>query len=108
MRANRNIRKGISMLLILVFMQKAGGGLFLHNFLHFQKIEPVSDVTTSLKHTISSCSCIEDFYVPFTETPQQTVHSPCRIHFEFVTPHSALIPFSAKFFHSLRGPPREA
>jgi hypothetical protein len=89
-------------------MQKAGGGLYLHNFLHFQKIDPTEEAATSFKHTISSCSCIDDFYVAFTETPEQPVQTPYRINVEFVTPFSSLIPFSTKFFYSLRGPPREA
>ena len=88
-------------------MLKAGGGLYLHNWLHSQKNIPASSNTPAIGQNAIACSCIDDFYIPFDETPEQPVQTPSTIKIEFVTSLTSLIP-SSKFFHSLRGPPQKA
>ena|SRR5882724_2002478 len=108
MRTNKHIQKCISVLLIIILMQKAGAGLYLHNWLHSQKNIPSSSGAPVIGQNTIACSCIDDFYVPFAETPEQLVQAPYTIKIEFVASLISFIPSSSKFFHSLRGPPLKA
>ena len=89
-------------------MQKAGGGLYLHNWLHSQKSIPASSGTPAIGHNTLGCTCIDDFYTPFTETPGQVHQKTGPIKIEFVPSVRSLIPSSSKSFHLLRGPPLKA
>jgi hypothetical protein len=89
-------------------MQKAGMGLYLHNRLHTQKNIPSSSDTPAIGQNAIGCTCIDDFYLPFVEAPEQLVKTPCTIRIEFVASLISFIPSSSKFFHSLRGPPLKA
>src|SRR5258705_13645897 len=107
MRSNRYITKGLSVLLIIVLVQKTIGGLYLHNWLHAQNNSSGSLASHSpaiIAHT-GNCTCIDDFYIPFTETPQQFIQPIPVIETGFVAVLQFSIPFTVKFFHSLRGPP---
>lgn len=106
MRGNRIITKLTTLVLILVFSQKMGMSLYLHNWLH-----SASQHTTSSSKPISSeeiqfaCGCVNDFNLPFTETtvpelqvPEITVHTR---HAEPVYSFQAV----TQYFRSLRAPP---
>ena len=83
-------------------------GLYLHNWLHTQKNIPfLSDTPVFGQNTIA-CSCIDDFYIPFHETPEHVVQTQGAIKTEFVVSLISLVPSSWNFFHSLRGPPLKA
>jgi hypothetical protein len=110
MGANRRIAKCITALLVLVFMLKAGGGLYLHNWLHAQNKEHTSlssDILAVGQSTVA-CTCIDDFYIPFIAAPEQIIQAPERTKTEFVASLISLIPASSKSFHLLRGPPLNA
>ncbi len=96
-------RKFFAVLLIVVFSVKAGTGLYLHNSLHVKNSAASSQSTsTEIKY---SCSCISDFYLPFTEIAQQKIIFPSFTYGEhtFFYTSSLLVTFS--IFHSLRAPP---
>ena len=84
---------------------KAGGGLYLHNRSHFQNKRSTSSDQATVELTNPACSCIDDFNLPFAETPEQIVQVPLVQKPGFVVPLTTFIPFSATFFSSLRGPP---
>jgi hypothetical protein len=105
MKYNRYISKCISLFLIVLLMQKAGGGLFLHDWLHAQNKTNASHQLPAVAEGVANCTCIDDFYVPFAETAGQIIQPVPEIKTEFVAVPDLPIPFSSKFFHSLRGPP---
>ena len=97
----------ISILLILVFSQKSGTGLFLHNLLHSQNIIVDHPVREDQKNNDLSyaCTCIDDFFIPFDEVaetvcPQPVLHPDVPLSFFKET-----VPFHTSIFSSLRGPP---
>ena len=110
MRANRRIAKCITALLVLVFILKAGGGLYLHNWFHAQNKVHTSSLSDTLAvgQITVACTCIDDFYIPFIAEPEQIVQAPCTIKNEFVASLISVIPSSSKSFHLLRGPPFNA
>jgi hypothetical protein len=100
------IKRIVSILLLLILIQKMGGGLYFHNFFHVTGNIEVSDKTQmSAGHLNYSCNCIDDFYLPFTEPATElTLLAPVS-HLSFsstcITSHSD----SELFFSPLRGPP---
>ena len=107
MRSNRYITKGISILLIVILLQKTSGGLYLHNWLHSQpntSRNTASDLPVIIPDP-GTCTCIEDFYIPFTETAEQVIQPIPVVETGFVAVLQFSFPFELKFFHSLRGPP---
>jgi hypothetical protein len=99
----------VSLLLILVFLQKLGLELWLHNLLH--ETTPIHAVASGNKgkpvvaHQAFQCSCLEDALMPFTETdPFVAVSTPQQLIAVFLTSysfHSA----ADREYSSLRGPP---
>lgn len=101
------IRKIAAVLLVFVFMQKTGAGLFLHNVLHAssEKISlPDEDSKTGLSY---ACSCVDDFLLPFEETKEPVVVHPILVHPSSVTFYVATTSYSIDEPLSLRGPPAD-
>jgi hypothetical protein len=92
--------------MILVFSQKSGTGLLIHNLLHKQAYTGHQEKEgQSSKELGYSCTCIDDFMMPF-DGSEETVYSPLvsiqivpNIFFE------DRIPFSTRTLSTLRGPP---
>jgi len=103
MQLGHTIRKFFAFLLIIVFSLKAGTGLYLHNFFHVKSNLCTSSTgSAEIKY---SCSCITDFYLPFTEISQQKIAFPFFTYEERTFPYASSIFFSTPVFHSLRAPP---
>ncbi len=105
MKFNRYISKCISIFFMGLLLQKAGGSLILHDWFHTQNTTHASDGHAAIDASAYNCTCVDDFYVPFAETPAQIVQLTPSIQSEFIVLPSLPIPFSLTFFHSLRGPP---
>jgi len=104
MRSNRLTVKSFAIILLLVFCQKAGGGLYLHNWFHATACKETPQ-STGARVTGYNCSCIDDFSMPFADNPE-TVYQPApTIEPEFVPSEKSFVPVSSKLFHSLRAPP---
>lgn len=65
-----NILKLSAALLLCVFSLKAVVRLELHNALHTNKTQSSTTEHTSGKFA-ASCTCLDDFLTPFTETEEQ-------------------------------------
>jgi hypothetical protein len=94
-------------LLIVILLQKTSGGLYLHNWLHSQT-NASPNTAPGLPVIIpdrGSCTCIDDFYIPFTETAEQAIQPIPVIETGFVAVLQFSFPSGLKIFHSLRGPP---
>jgi len=105
MAANHTIRKVCALLLILIFSQKMGMSLYLHNWLHVAKQQARATKTDHGRELKYACGCINDFTNPLAETevlqlpvPVATVISPAPVA-------GVTIPVIYKHFHSLRAPP---
>lgn len=95
--------KFIAVLLLLVFTQKMGASLYLHNWFHGKAAAQPLSTTQDDKNI--ACSCIDDFAVPFTDTSSS-------IQIETVTTFVVLPVFYEptiatvhKLYNSLRAPP---
>ena len=96
-----------ALLLIVVFSQKAGTGLFLHNLFHTSKsMSGFPEDKGEKGNDISyACSCIDDFLMPFDEDAKTIFQQPVL---DPVHPLSFIIesvPYQASVYSSLRGPP---
>jgi len=89
-------------------MQKTGGSLFLHEWLHVQNKNCSSHEFPAYSLISVGCSCIDDFYTPFAETPDPVIQPTIGLKTAFFAIPDLSIPFSPEIFHSLRGPPASA
>src|ERR1700740_3249139 len=63
LRAKQTIQKLLALVMILLLVQKAGVGLYIHSWLH-SKALVTNEQKTSLSFT---CGCTDDFCMPFEE-----------------------------------------
>ena len=104
MRYKQPIIKLVSIIMMFVLTQKVAGGLYLHNWLHGSKsIAVLSHGSKAISQY--NCSCIDDFYVPFTEPAEFSVERPLLVPTDHLTINEQELPVVAKYFPSLRGPP---
>jgi hypothetical protein len=103
---HKRVTKFVAFLLLLVFLQKTCGLLWLHNWLHTNS----KAIHTTVKgKTISQeqikCSCLDDFFLPYIEPEPALIitHLPAySVYSEEKFIHA--LP-SLKLFFSLRAPP---
>jgi len=107
MAGNRTITKITALLLMLIFSQKMGMSLYLHNWLHAAKLHSTASKSTSQEIKFA-CGCINDFTLPFTETATYEVQVPPSIKQQPLSPPVVSYPTVYKYFHSLRAPPASA
>ncbi len=107
MRVNHFIKRGIAFFLLLVFFQQMGAGLFVHNLLHDKAPAAQTPIkkNESSKEISFTCSCVDNFLMPFEETdeplPLQSLNRPAKQ----VNSFSEKVYFTSLIFSSLRGPP---
>jgi hypothetical protein len=105
MLGNRIIKNVWVVLLMLIFSQKMGMGLYLHNWLHASKQHATNGNPASGEEVKFACGCINDFTLPFTETPALQVPAPpISVYLPQAAPVYSL-PVVYKYYHSLRAPP---
>ena len=104
MAGNRTITKITALLLMLVFSQKMGMSLYLHNWLHASKLHSAASKSATQEIKFA-CSCINDFTLPFTETATYEVPVPQSIIQQPLSSPVVSYPTIYKYFHSLRAPP---
>ena len=94
------------MLLLLVFFQQMGAGLFVHNLLHDSK-QPVQSQNKKqdTKEINFSCSCVDDFLMPFVGEEETAIDQPFMVYKKPFDVTSEGTFFTSLIFSSLRGPP---
>jgi hypothetical protein len=105
-KARSFILRCAAFFLLLVFSQKTGVDLLLHNLLHESQDSKSSPLQKDSKNEISySCSCIDNFLTPFAEAEETfiPVVSATQLAKTVFLPGDA--PFHFALFPSLRGPP---
>ncbi|MCS3797438.1 hypothetical protein [Niastella sp. OAS944] len=105
MTGNRIITKLTTLVLILVFSQKMGMSLYLHNWLHASPQHTSSSKPISSQEIQFACGCINDFNLPFTETIVPELQVPVIIMHKPHTEPVYSFPAVTKYFRSLRAPP---
>lgn len=107
MRHNNSIRRGISLILLLVFFQQIGGGLFIHNLLHDKKQQEQTQVKKhdDAKEISFACSCVDDFLMPFIEAGEPVATLPSVVYSNPANAVAEPVYFTSLIFSALRGPP---
>jgi hypothetical protein len=102
-----NARPGIKFLLLLVFFQQIGAGLFIHNLLH-EKV-PAGQTpfkqNESSKETNFTCSCVDNFLMPFVGADEPPPLQNLNAYIKPVDSFTERLYFTSLIFSSLRGPP---
>ena len=105
MKANRVIHRSSAIILLLIFGQKIGVELYLHNCLHTSNSKQFPQ-HTPVKNVVSySCNCLDDFSMPFAENVEPLAQTIFSTEVEFIAFQKFSTPSSSIFFYSLRGPP---
>lgn len=108
MKARRFISQCAVVALLLVFSQKVGAGLFLHNLLHTQDTSLAAQPSKQdgkTKEISFACNCIDDFLMPFTEAEEISLPVPVASYDQPRPDLVAGITFRPVIVANLRGPP---
>jgi len=108
MKPTRFIQKSFAIILLILFVQKIGVELYLHNWLHTANYRQPSPHIPGNNVVGYSCNCIDDFSMPFTETAEPLSQAIFPTHVEFIALAEFSVSSSSIFYHSLRGPPFSA
>src|SRR5690349_8942358 len=105
MKSTRLIQRSFSIFFLLLFAQKIGFGLYLHNWFHTTRYQQSLPQTPAKNAASYSCNCIEDFSMPLAQ-PDFVIKSTVRVHdLVFFSLPISSFSFSSLSFNSLRAPP---
>jgi hypothetical protein len=104
----RKYSRTIAVLLLLVFCQKAGLRLWMHNWLHESKFAHNRSAPGS-ENLKLKCDCFDDAMMPLLESPLIIIPTPPIRQFATLTVdrHSPILS-ADKVYYSLKGPPTSA
>lgn len=99
----------VSLLLILVFLQKLGGELWVHDWLHENRESPAAAMAGKgklvVQHQRIICNCLADAMMPMVQTdPVFFERGSIKLTDVFLTHYTSFLSID-KEFSSLRGPP---
>lgn len=91
--------------LLLIFSQKAGVGLVLHNLFHGNSGKTAAEKQTESRSIGFDCSCKDDLSMPFLETdsPDFSIYASCVSKGCNANYDALVLPIPDSFFG--RGPP---
>lgn len=100
----RQYPKLVATVLLLVFTQKAGLRLWMHDWFHETKLarEQTSPTTA---HIQLQCDCFDDAMMPLLGSPAFTVPPPVCAYAPLTVAHESPIISADKIYYSLKGPP---
>jgi hypothetical protein len=105
MKRNAFKRCGIAFLLLLIFFQQIGAGLYIHNLEHKSKTQSHSQHNEAAKEINFSCSCVDNFLTPFIDADELVVDRPITFHAAVTIFFAERVYFTSIIYPSLRGPP---
>ncbi len=103
----RKYSRTIALLLLLVFSQKAGLRMWMHNWLHESK-SAHSRTTSGPQSLKLKCDCFDDAMMPLLESPPIIVPEPVRQFTTLTINRHSPILSADKVYYSLKGPPTPA
>jgi len=102
------VRQLLALLLLLLFAEKAGVRLWLHDYLHVNAASQrfLEDGTGAPKIQSISCDCLDDFSMPMTEAEAAILPQPViRQHVVFKVQYNSPL-FAVQIYSGLlRAPP---
>jgi hypothetical protein len=98
----RRYPKTVSILLLLVFTQKAGLRLWMHDWLHETK---TAKARTTSENFQLKCDCFDDAMMPLLESPVFVVPAPIRVYATLMASPECPILSAEPVYYSLKGPP---
>lgn len=107
MKSNTIKRRAVAVLLLLVFFQQMGAGLYIHNLFHNNE-EPAqieSKQAIGSKEINIACSCIDSFLMPFVDADVAISLGISPTYIKPFDSFSERVYFTSLIFSSLRGPP---
>lgn len=99
------ILKFTAIFLLLVFLQKTGAALFVHNLFHQSVVAATEKQSNPSAELSYACSCIDDFHLPFEPASVIVYAAPFIEHQSFSATFAAQVFVTAVSYSSLRGPP---
>src|SRR5579863_9088880 len=100
----RKYSRTIAVILLLVFSQKAGLRMWMHNWLHESKAAQ-SRAASSSESLKLNCDCFDDVMMPLLESPSIIVPEPARQFTTLTVNRHSPILSADKVYYSLKGPP---
>jgi hypothetical protein len=100
----RKYPKIVAILLLLVFTQKAGLRLWMHNWFHEPKTAKNQSAPGSDNFHLK-CDCFDDAMMPLLESPVFVVPVPVRQYTTLTVTCQPPIVSADKIYYSLKGPP---
>ena len=99
----RKYSRTIAMLLLLVFSQKAGLRMWMHNWLHESKV--AQNRPPRLGNLRLKCNCFDDAMMPLLVSALIVVPEPIRQFTTLTINRHCPILSADRVFYSLKGPP---
>ena len=102
MKSNSIKRSAIAVLLLLVFFQQIGAGLFIHNLFHANEKpgQIASEQAIDSKEISFACTCVDNFLMPFVEADVSLSLVLYQTHLKPVDSFSERIYFTSLIFSS--------
>ena len=107
MRLRPIISKCAAFFLLLIFLQKNGAGLLVHNSRHTGNEKKELPAGENKKGNTANygCSCLDEFLTPFTETELQIFSSPGIVIPTYAIIYKKDILSHTSIYSLFRGPP---
>jgi hypothetical protein len=105
MQVRSFILRCAALIVMLVFLQKTGAGLLLHNVFHKQTSTESASHSDNNQGIGFACNCIDDFLMPFIDDDEPAVADIAAKHIVATPYYHDHVPFQAVAISSLRGPP---
>jgi hypothetical protein len=107
MRNRPFISRGIAFFLLIVFSQKAGAGLLLHNIFHDNVVNNKIHIQghKDQNRIAYHCACIDDLLMPFNSSKEVVYSIPVFAYSAPAIIFDESISFHPFIYTLLRGPP---
>ena len=103
MKTKGAIQKIVAAIFLLLFLQKSGIELYIHNWLHVKNHVQASSSSRSI--VSACCSCVDDALMPFAEQSDEISSSLSIPHQIFALGLIEPVLSVSEYFTALRAPP---
>ena len=106
MKGRALTKRGITFLLLLIFFQQMGAGLFVHNLVHDDKTNqaPIEQRENGSEINFA-CKCVDDFLMPFVAVDQPSLVTKPVLAVVSYSDYTESVYYTPLHTYPLRGPP---